>query len=977
MLYNIFIQPLVIILRAIYLGINYFAGNLGISLMILSVVMSILLRPFIKWAAGVQDKERKIQNILSPQIAEIKKTFHGAEQHEELSELYKRYSYNPIYAIRSGLDLFVQLLPLMAAYIMLSELEIIKGVSFYAIKDLSKPDNLLAGINLLPFVMTVFNVLAAITAKKFTKRERVQAFIIAALFLVMLYNAPSALLIYWTTNNFIMLVKNIDFYGIFGGDKIARVLDYRFVPAGWKKICVNAFIVIISMSVLGIFFAHFYSTFVDITHDALGSVINSINTFQNIYYLLFMIPAVFAWMLYTRFILSGFTIRELIAKTFCFAVFTIAIFFYMKNVQFPMKVFLRLSTFLLILFGYALLAFLLPVSSEKICSFSSRLTDDHRNSLFFSSIIFAIIFVCVLYPSLTYRSDPDFFMDSLAGTISKISIYGMTLLFALILIWPLIPEFVQNILAVIAAFLVCMAFINSFVLTENYGNINAIFIDERVMKVERAAIKDLLSISITTVIIFFCVWRKYIKNLVITFVLISIAMCGVSVYCYFNIRHDNNLINTENVNFPEYHNRLWRFSRTGKNVFAIFLDGFTGEHVKKFFAEYPEFISDFEGFIYFPDTLATGPRTFFSTPSIYAGPDYKPNTLNDTQPNVSIIEKYGNAISFLPNIFTSNGYDSVMSESTNNPIYLNALKHPESVLNLKYNWMNDYVPYWLNWANKNGIEIKIQNREDISQFLIVLSLFRSIPFSLRSKMYITGQWIWGASEQVSEMMLVKSFLANLAPLQFMGDFVQADDGKSTFKFLHSTLSHALWYMQPDSLLPVLDPYPQTKGQGILVDGIIPEHYYTEVHIMRFLADFLIKLKKAGVYDNTRIVFVSDHSWGDSQTINKIFDHTVYIDSFRPDALLMFKDFNSRGDLITSNALMSIEDTPALLIDGIAKAPGIYTIEELKKLSSSDRIRTYCENYPDSDNMNVNTFSIIKLWQVKGTMFKRENWTEIQ
>ena len=75
MLYNIFIQPLVIILRAIYLGINYFAGNLGISLMILSVVMSILLRPFIKWAAGVQDKERKIQNILSPQIAEIKKRF--------------------------------------------------------------------------------------------------------------------------------------------------------------------------------------------------------------------------------------------------------------------------------------------------------------------------------------------------------------------------------------------------------------------------------------------------------------------------------------------------------------------------------------------------------------------------------------------------------------------------------------------------------------------------------------------------------------------------------------------------------------------------------------------------------------------------------------------------------------------------------------------------------------------------------------
>ena len=134
MLYNIFIQPLVIILRAIYLGINYFAGNLGISLMILSVVMNILLRPFTLWASRIQDDEREIQNILTPQINIIKQNFHGAEQYEKLRRLYKRYSYNPIYAIRSGLDLFVQLLPLMAAYIMLSELEILKGVSFFAIK---------------------------------------------------------------------------------------------------------------------------------------------------------------------------------------------------------------------------------------------------------------------------------------------------------------------------------------------------------------------------------------------------------------------------------------------------------------------------------------------------------------------------------------------------------------------------------------------------------------------------------------------------------------------------------------------------------------------------------------------------------------------------------------------------------------------------------------------------------------------------
>ena len=258
MLYNIFIEPLIIILRSIYLYINYFAGNLGISLMILSVVMNILLRPFTLWASRIQDKERRIQNILSPQIAEIKQNFHGVEQHEELSALYKRYSYNPIYAIRSGLDLFVQLLPLMAAYIMLSELKILKGVSFFGIKDLSKPDALLAGINILPILMTFFNILATLTTKKFTKRERVQAFVIAALFLVMLYNAPSALLIYWTTNNFIMLLKNIDISGIISGEKISGFMNYRFESEGWKKFFINTFIFLSSLCILGSLLLKFY-----------------------------------------------------------------------------------------------------------------------------------------------------------------------------------------------------------------------------------------------------------------------------------------------------------------------------------------------------------------------------------------------------------------------------------------------------------------------------------------------------------------------------------------------------------------------------------------------------------------------------------------------------------------------------------------------------------------------------------------------
>ena len=454
-------------------------------------------------------------------------------------------------------------------------------------------------------------------------------------------------------------------------------------------------------------------------------------------------------------------------------------------------------------------------------------------------------------------------------------------------------------------------------------------------------------------------------------------MCSVSVYCYFNIEHDNNNSQiAENINFPEYHNRLWRFSKTGKNVICLFLDCFTGDHVIKILQEHPELIKELDGFIYFPDTLATGSLTHYSALAIYGGAAYRPNILNE-RPNVTIAEKYSEAFSILPNIFTSKDYDVIMTGpnlSENDTSYIGKLIHPESVMTLDdHQWRSDYVPYWMKWAEKNNVSFTKKDSNDISKFLLVLSLFRTVPFSFRARIYHRGNWVWGVSNQVLRMNLEKTFLPDLAVLQFMGDYIKAEGDKPTFKFIYDTLSHPSWFMQPDSLHPVLDPYPETPGQFILVDGLFPEHYYTEVHIMRFIAKLVASFKSLGIYDNTRIVLVSDHDFRDSWQMNQNFAISGY--TTHPSALLMFKDFDSHGDLITSDALMSIEDTPSLLIDGIAKYNGFYTLDELKKLSSADRIRISCGF---ASNTTSKIFSLEGgLFQVKGTMFKPENWTRLQ
>lgn len=201
MIYQLTVYPIECVYKVLYLTLSEILDSYGLALISLSVVTYILIRPLIGYAKNFQDDERNIQAVLAPQLVAIKENFSGAEQHKKIQRLYKRYSYNPVLAVRSAAGIILQLPFLMAAYFMLDSLTDIIGQSWWLIEDLSKPDELLGGVNLLPLLMTAVNLIGVFFAKDFSRRDKVQALVVAILFLVLLYNAPSALLIYWTCNN--------------------------------------------------------------------------------------------------------------------------------------------------------------------------------------------------------------------------------------------------------------------------------------------------------------------------------------------------------------------------------------------------------------------------------------------------------------------------------------------------------------------------------------------------------------------------------------------------------------------------------------------------------------------------------------------------------------------------------------------------------------------------------------------------------
>ena len=191
------------------------------ALLLLSLTTSALMF-LLNWLFRVYPKrEATTQSILTSQIREIKARYRGAEAQLKIHDLFRRYRYHPIYALRSALPLFFQLPFLFAAYHALSDLPALSGIRFGIIADLSLPDAMILGYNVLPFLMTGINLLTALLNPAFRFKEKLQAIFIALFFLALLYKAPAALLIYWTANNFIFLL---------------RILAQRFFTKGSKPV---------------------------------------------------------------------------------------------------------------------------------------------------------------------------------------------------------------------------------------------------------------------------------------------------------------------------------------------------------------------------------------------------------------------------------------------------------------------------------------------------------------------------------------------------------------------------------------------------------------------------------------------------------------------------------------------------------------------------------------------------------------------
>ena len=191
-------KPFEIFIGIIFVWILSLVKNHGLSLILLSLIVNVVLLPFYNFAENIQKKERAVQEKMKPKIDEFKSVFKGYELHLYTNNVYRLNDYHPLYSLRGLVSLLIQFPFFMGAYAFLSGFEGFQGVPFLFISNLALPDGLLKigalSINILPILMTAINLVSGyVYASDMSKSEKITIVVVAMVFLVLLLKKQSNL----------------------------------------------------------------------------------------------------------------------------------------------------------------------------------------------------------------------------------------------------------------------------------------------------------------------------------------------------------------------------------------------------------------------------------------------------------------------------------------------------------------------------------------------------------------------------------------------------------------------------------------------------------------------------------------------------------------------------------------------------------------------------------------------------------------
>ena len=860
--FDLVIRPLELFFEVVFSIANRIVGNPGFAIIILSLAVNFLVLPLYKRADEVQKEERDLEAALADGIAHIKKTFKGDERMMMLNTYYAQNNYSPLYVLKGSVSLLLQIPFFMAAYRFLSNLRLLRGVSFGPIHDLGAPDQMLVlfgiGINVLPILMTLINFISGyIYTKGMPLKSKVQLYAMAIVFLVLLYNSPSGLAFYWTLNNVFSMLKNV---------------FYRFKRPGF----VLAWVVAIAGGVIMLF--------VNTVYDA------------------------------------PYHARQLRLTVFGAALILplIIVIFKGKKTSSIMKLVRKLKY------------------------------TKHNKTIFILSGMFLTVFLGLLIPSAIIKTSPSEFIDSISyRSPNYYVITAMLLAAGFFLVWggiffSLGRPHTRTLLSLIWWSACPATAVTYLFFGTKLGNLSSDLIyDEPFTFTASQQIANALAIfcAVAAAILLVTVFKKTTE--VIAFALFAAALT-MSVINMNNIEKAFRSVSlgsvSELASIP--------LSTNGQNVMVIMLDRAPGYLVPYIFEEIPELQEQFDGFTFYPNTLSFGSHTKFAAPALFGGYEYTPEALcsNTAQ---TLLEKHDEALSVLPVLFRDNGYDVTICD----PPFAGYEWTPN--LDVFTGDLYEGIDAYITKGRFVDIDADFSAQQNYlwERNFFCYSLFKTCPLFLQRSVYNQGNYNqadigFSASVEADEVFTTPQTVAS--PSQSTGVsqvFMNAytvltnldlitevnESEQNTFMYLVNVTPHNTMMLQEPEYAPaeIVDNTEYdaanasrfsapVNGYSLHMDtSSAMAHYQCNAASYIQLGIFFDYMREMGVWDNTRIIVVSDHGPTTDMFGGVTIVRDVNMESF--NCLLMVKDFGATGFTVCED-YMTNADVPYLATQGVIENP---------------------------------------------------------
>lgn len=557
--------------------------------------------------------------------------------------------------------------------------------------------------------------------------------------------------------------------------------------------------------------------------------------------------------------------------------------------------------------------------------------------LFVASSLFLIVFIGLFIPSMLVSSSTEEFIDTYTLTNPLVYIFkSLCISIGIFGLWINVYYFLSSnrlkrIFELIVSVYSLIALFNFMFFGTNTGRLSSVLIydDLPVFSHMEMLINIIVVIAVATVcIVFYYKKKKILEKLVICLLLVSTI---ISTYNLIIIEKGYKFTKSTIQNANKEKAEL-NLSRTDKNVVVLIFDRAISSYFPYIIEEKPILKNQFNGFTFYPNTISYGgATTALNMPGVYGGYEYCTENLDNN--DSKMVDLHNESLKVMPLLFANNDFDVTIFDA---PLVNYKNISDVSIYN-NCNNIKAYVTTEGMFRLDNSISFTYE-LESLNRNLFCYSIMKTSPLIVRNVLYNSGaylsidnyNYIW--QENISTSNYTKSsFINNYAVLDNLINITNIVDEKSNQLFLmynKTTHEHSL-LVEPDYL-------PAKNVNNIEYDN---EHikrysfegkeltfntsqqiqaYHVNAATMIKLGEWFDYLRKNDIFDNTRIIIVSDHGNPLNQFKDLMFyddDNEEYYDIMAYNPLLLVKDFYS-NKFSVSNDFMSNVDTIYLASDGI-------------------------------------------------------------